>query len=389
MAGKTGVQKSKKKEQVRLIERKKLTANEKIKELEAEIRKTKYNKSTQRAIGLLKAKLAVMKERALQRASVGKGKGDDRFTVRKTGDATAVLLGFPSVGKSTLLNKLTKAKSDIADYAFTTLRAVPGLMVYKHAKIQIIDVPGIVSGAASGRGRGKEVLSMLRTADLILILVDALYPGHYKAMLNEIYETGIRINQEKPDVRIMKKPRGGIGVGTTVKLTKIDTRTIIDIAREMRLNNADILIRTDIDADQLIDIIKGERIYTKAITIITKIDLVDKEQLSRLVNEIKPDVVVSAEGNIGIDKLKQEIYDKMGFIRVFLKEVNEKPDMEEPLIMFKGCTIHDVCSKLHKDFVNKFKFARLWGKSAKFDGQTFRRLDKELMDEDILELHIN
>jgi len=63
--------------------------------------------------------------------------------------------------------------------------------------------------------------------------------------------------------------------------------------------------------------------------------------------------------------------------------------MEEPLIMFKGCTIRDVCSKLHKDFVDKFKFARVWGKSAKFDGQIFHKMDKGLMDKDILELHMN
>ena len=173
MAGKEGVQKTKKKEKAVLTERKKLTANEKIKELEADIAKTKYNKKTQHAIGLMKAKLAMLKERAFQRSSVGKAKGDDRFTVRKTGDGTVVLLGFPSVGKSTLLNKLTKAKSDIASYAFTTLSAVPGMMKYKFAKIQIIDVPGIVSGAASGRGRGKEVLGVIRNADLIFENIDS------------------------------------------------------------------------------------------------------------------------------------------------------------------------------------------------------------------------
>ncbi|MBW2977367.1 50S ribosome-binding GTPase, partial [Candidatus Woesearchaeota archaeon] len=273
MVGKKGVKKTKKKESVELTERKKLTANERIKELEEEIKKTKYNKRTQHAIGLMKAKLAVLKERAVQRSSAGKAKGDERYSVRKTGDGTAVLLGFPSVGKSTLLNSITNAKSDIAAYSFTTLRAIPGLMEYKHAKIQIIDVPGIVSGAASGRGRGKEVLGMIRTADLIIILVDAVYPQHYRAVLNEVYETGVRINQEKPDVKITKKERGGIGVGSTVKLTKIDKKTIIDIAREMKLNNADILIRTDIDADQLIDIIEGNKVYTKALTVITKIDL--------------------------------------------------------------------------------------------------------------------
>jgi len=387
MAGKQGTKTGKKKV-AQVTERKELTLGGKIKELEDQIKKTKYNKKTQHAIGLMKAKLAMLKERAVKRSSTGKARGDDRFSVRKTGDGTAVLLGFPSVGKSTLLNKITNAKSDIAAYSFTTLSAVPGLLKYKHAKIQIIDVPGIVSGAAAGTGRGKEVLSMLRNADLILILVDASSPEHYSAILSEIYDTGIRINQEKPDVKITKKPRGGIKVWSTVKLARIDVRTITDIAREMKLNNVDILIRTDIDADQFIDVIEGNRVYTKALVVITKSDTVDDKKLEILKKEIKPDVVVSAEKGVGIDELKEKIFEKIGFIRIFLKEVNKRPDMEEPLIMFKGSTIRDVCIKLHRDFEDKFKYARLWGPSAKFDGQMFRRLDKELKDKDILELHI-
>ena len=387
MAGKEGVKKGRKKE-VQQTERKKLSSGEKIQELEKDIGKTKYNKRTQHAIGLMKAKLAVMKERAIQRSSTGKGKGDDRFAVRKTGDGTAVLLGFPSVGKSTLLNKITNAKSDIGAYSFTTLKAVPGLMEYKFAKIQIIDVPGIVTGAASGRGRGKEVMGMLRNADLILVLVDALYPEHYNAILSEIYETGIRVNQEKPDVKITKKERGGISVAETVSLTKIEQKTIIDICREMRTNNAEIMIRSDIDADQLIDVIKGDKVYTKSLTILTKMDLIDKKELNRIKKDIKPEIIVSAAKNIGMDELKDAIYNKMEFIRIFLKEANKKADMEEPLIMFKGCTIRDVCSKLHKDFIDKFRFAKVWGKSAKFDGQKFIKLDKKLTDQDILEIRI-
>ncbi|MBR9692250.1 GTP-binding protein [Candidatus Woesearchaeota archaeon] len=388
MAGKKAVKTGKKKEKAQLTERKKLTTSEKIRELEEQIGKTKYNKKTQHAIGLMKAKLAMLKEKAVQRASTGKARGDDRFTVRKTGDGTAVLLGFPSVGKSTLLNKMTNAKSEIAHYAFTTLSAVPGMMKYKYAKIQIIDVPGIVHGAASGRGRGKEVLGIIRNADLILILVEATHPEHYKAILKEVYETGVRINKEKPDVRITKKERGGIGVGATVKLTKIDKKTIEDIAREMKISNADILIRTDISADELIDVIEGNKKYTKSLTIITKKDLIDKEKLNKIKKETNADVVVSAEKGEGIKELKKAIHDRLGLISIFLKEVNKPADMEEPLIMFKRDTIKDVCLKLHRDFVDKFKFARVWGKSAKFDGQIFKKMGKELMDGDILELHM-
>ena len=111
MAGKEGKGKGKKKGKVEVTERKKFTTNEEISDLEERISKTKYNKKTQHAIGLMKAKLAMLREKAQARASTGKASGDDRFSVRRSGDGTAVLLGFPSVGKSTLLNKITNAKS--------------------------------------------------------------------------------------------------------------------------------------------------------------------------------------------------------------------------------------------------------------------------------------
>jgi len=151
---------------------------EKIKELEEQISNTKYNKKTQHAIGLYKAQLAKLKEKQKSRSGGKKGEG---YTVRKTGDGTVVLLGFPSVGKSTLLNALTNANSPVGSYAFTTLTVIPGILDYKYAKIQILDVPGVVYGAAAGTGRGKEVLAVIRNADLILFLIDVFHPEHYEA----------------------------------------------------------------------------------------------------------------------------------------------------------------------------------------------------------------
>ena len=376
-----------KRKDVQLVERKKSNLQEQIKELEEEIRKTKVNKRTEHAVGLLKAKLSLLKEKHAKRSVKGKGR-DDRFSVRKTGDGTIVLLGFPSVGKSTLLNKLTNAKSDIAAYAFTTLSAVPGLMKYKYAKIQIIDVPGVVDGAASGKGRGKEVLTMLRNADLVLVLVEAQNTLQYKSLLKEVYDADIRLNQKKPDIVITKKERGGISVSSLVKLTKINKKTVEDIVKMFKLVNVDILFREDITLDQFIDVLEDNKVYTKSLNIITKIDLVDNSILKSISKKIKPCLMVSAEKGRGIDKLREAIYQKLDLIRVFLKEVGKKPDMEEPLIMFKGCTIKDVCEKLHKDFVNNFRFARVWGKSAKFDGQKFNKMNKVLEDKDVLELHI-
>ncbi len=360
--------------------------SDQIKELEAELKKTKYNKATQGHIGLVKAKLALLKEKQDSRTQKKTGKSDHGYSVRKSGDATVLLLGFPSTGKSTLLNRLTDAKSEVAAYAFTTLTVIPGMMEYKQADIQILDVPGIVSGAASGRGRGKEVLAVIRNADLVLIVVDVLHPEQYPAILREVWESGIRINKTKPEVYIKKTSKGGIQIGKTVPL-EVNDETLARILQEFKINNAEVLIRSPVDVDDFIDCIEGNKKYLPAIVCLNKVDLVSAEQISRIKKEINADIAVSAEQNLNLSLLKELIFQKLDFMRLYLKEPKKEADMGEPLIITRRSTIGDVCNKLHRDFAQKFKFARVWGKSAKFPGQRLM-LPHVLEDGDILEIHL-
>jgi len=359
-----------------------MSSQDRVQELELELSKTKYNKRTQKAIGILKAKIAQLKEKQQS----GSGSKTYGFAVSKTGDATVILVGFPSVGKSTLLNTLTGTKSEVAAYAFTTLSVIPGLLKHKSAKIQILDVPGIVEGAASGRGRGKEVLQMTRNADLVIILLDIFHPEHLPVIKRELHDTHLRINEIKPDVSITRKERGGLDIGTTVKLTRINHETIEGICREFRINSAQIVIRDDITQDQLIDAIQKNKRYVPAITVVNKMDLAsDKvQQITRLTHA---DLAVSGVTGENIEELKELIYSKLNFIRVYTKEARKEADMTEPLIMKSGAAIRDVCDKLHKDFVKKFRFARIWGLSAKFDGQKVA-LKHMLIDNDIVEIHV-
>ncbi len=355
-----------------------------IKDLEDKISKTKYNKSTQHAVGLMKAKLAKLKEKQEAR---GGGKKVEGFDVRKTGDGTVVLIGFPSVGKSTLLNDLTNAESKTASYAFTTLTVVPGIMHYGDAKIQILDVPGILRGAASGVGRGREVLSVLRSADLALILIDVNGPEHYPLLVKEIRDAHLRLNQKKPDVRITKGSTGGIRVAATVKLTKLDEETIKTVCREFKILNADIIIRDDIDVDEFIDALEGNKRYIPAITVVNKIDLATENQVERVIEEVKADLAVSAKDKIYTEQLKELIFEKLDLIRIYLKEPGKDADMKIPLIIWRKAKVQDLCNKLHKDFVKKFKFCRMWGKSSKFPGQRLM-LNHRLEDRDIVEIHL-
>ncbi|MBT3836082.1 GTP-binding protein [Candidatus Woesearchaeota archaeon] len=359
-----------------------------IKDIEDEIKKTKYNKATQGHIGKLKAKIAMLKGKQDQRTSKKTGSSSYGYTVRKSGDGTVLLLGFPSAGKSTLLNVITGAESEVGAYAFTTLSVVPGMLNYKQAKIQILDVPGIVSGAASGKGRGREVLTVIQNADLVLIVVDVTTPEHYPAIIREVREANIRLNQRKPEVYIKKKGTGGIQIGRTVK-TEIDNATIKDIMREFKIVNADVLIRSPINMDQFIDCIESNKKYVPAIICLTKGDMATAAQIRKVKKQIGADLVLSAHNNVGIDELKDMIFDKLDFMRIYMKEPRKEADMNEPMILQTKSSLKDVCLKTHKDFVKRFRFARVWGKSAKHPGQRFSRLVHKLKDGDIVELHLD
>ncbi|MBT7706832.1 GTP-binding protein [archaeon] len=361
--------------------------NKQIKDLQDELKKTKYNKATQGHIGIVKAKIAQLKEKQESRVSKKTGKSEHGYTVRKTGDGTVLLLGFPSAGKSTLLNALTGANSEVGSYEFTTLSVVPGMMEYKQAKIQILDVPGIVSGAASGKGRGKEVLTVIQNADLVLIVVDVNHPNHYPAILREVWESRIRLNKTKPHVRIKKKTKGGIQIGKTVE-SNVDDDTMKKVLREFKIVNADVLIRSPIDIDDFIDSIEGNKKYVPSLTCISKVDLANAAQVSKVKKELNADLVVSAEENLNVSQLRELIFQKLDLIRIYLKEPRKEADKKEPLIVTRNSTIRDVCNKLHRDFPKRFKYARIWGDSARHPAQRVM-LRHILKDEDILEIHLD
>jgi len=359
-----------------------MTIEEEIRSIQDEIDKTQKNKATEHHLGRLKAKMARLKDELIKQA-MSKGGGAGGYSVKKSGDATVTLVGFPSVGKSTLINKLTDAHSEVGAYEFTTLDVIPGVMAYRDAKIQVLDLPGLVKGAAAGRGKGREVISVIRSCDLILLLIDVFNFQQLQVLEKELYDAGIRINQRPPDVTITKTLKGGVLVSSTVELG-IDHGTIKTILGEYKMHNALVNIREDVTADQIIDVVRGNRMYIPAIMVINKVDLADREYVRSLPKEA---IKISADLELNLDELRDAIYDTLGFINIYMKPQGDKADLEEPMIMREGATVGDVCDRLHKDFRRKFRYARVWGGSAKHAGQRVG-LDHGLVDGDILTIII-
>jgi small GTP-binding protein len=351
---------------------------EKLKELEDELGRTQKNKATEFHIGILKSKIAQLRRELISPKKHGAGGGG--FDVKKSGDATVAMIGLPSVGKSTLMTKLTNAITKTAAYAFTTLKCIPGIMEYNDTKIQVLDLPGIIEGAKDGRGRGREVIAVARNADLILIMLEANHPNQRKIIESELYGFGIRINQKPPRVSLARTAKGGVTINHTVPLTKISEKEVFAALSSYSIYNANVIFHQDITIDEFIDVIEGNRAYTTALYVLTKVDLVPK--LPDLPFAYVP---ISAENKESLDALKKEIFRKLDLIRINTKRKGEEVDLEEPMIVRRGISVAEVCEKLHRDLKKEFRYALVWGKSVKHQPQRVG-LDHVLEDRDIVQV---
>ncbi|KAJ3011631.1 Developmentally-regulated GTP-binding protein 2 [Thoreauomyces humboldtii] len=357
---------------------------EKIADVEKEIARTQKNKATEYHLGLLKAKLA--RYRVMLLEPIGKaGPKGVGFDVVRSGDARVAMIGFPSVGKSTLLSKTTETKSEVAGYEFTTLTCIPGKINYNGAQIQLLDLPGIIEGASQGKGRGRQVIAVAKTADLILMMLDATKPLRQRELLEaELEAVGIRVNTHKPNIYFKVKKGGGISFNSTCKLTWLNERMVYQILHDYKIHNAEVLVREDATVDQFIDVILGNRKYINCLYCYNKIDAISIEEMNALAREANT-VVVSCESDLNLDYLVDQMWHHLGLMRVYTKKRGEFPDFGGGLILKRDTTVEDVCRALHKTLVDEFNYALVWGTSTKHNPQRVG-LTHVLEDEDVVQV---
>mmetsp|Transcript_2 Transcript_2/g.5 ORF Transcript_2/g.5 Transcript_2/m.5 type:complete len:373 (+) Transcript_2:35-1153(+) len=364
------------------------TTEQKIAELEAEYARTQKNKATEGHLGLIKAKLAKLRrELESQNSKGGGGGGGEGFDVKKVGDTRVGLVGFPSVGKSTLLTTLTGTRSEAAAYEFTTLTAIPGTMRYRGARIQILDLPGIIEGAASGKGRGRQVISAARTCDLIMIVLDAGKPVTHKFLIErELYNFGIRLNEIPPDIQLRKKDKGGINIQELVPQTKGLTKEIATrILKEYRMSTVDVVLRENCTIDRFIDACDGKRTYIPGLYVLNKIDQITIEELD-IIDQMDNYVPISSRDQWNIDDLMLSIWTKCNMIRIYPKPKGQIPDYDEPVVLHAtNPTVEQFCNRLHKGIIPVFKYAWVWGTSVRHQPQKVGK-DHVLQDEDIIQI---
>ncbi|CAG9466168.1 unnamed protein product [Pedinophyceae sp. YPF-701] len=360
---------------------------EKIKEIEFEMARTQKNKATEYHLGQLKARLAKLRTELQLGQKTAKGEGEG-FDVQRYGDGRVALIGFPSVGKSTLLTMLTGTNSESAAYEFTTLTCIPGILHYNDSKIQILDLPGIIEGAASGKGRGRQVIACAKSSDLILMVLDALKPwSHRDILTRELEAMGIRLNKKPPAITFKKKKTGGATINSTVPLTHLDDKLITRVLQEYKLHNCEILFKEDSTVDDLIDVIEGNRRYIKCVYVYNKIDMLSIEEVDQIART-PMSVPISCSGRLNLDGLLERMWEEMALVRVYTKKVGHKPDFHEPVVLSEdrgGVLMENFCSHIHQTLLRDFSYGLVWGTSSKHMPQRVG-LTHALQDEDVVQI---
>ena len=327
------------------------TISEKIKALEDMLRKAPSHKGAENLRNEIKQKLSKLRDLQDKQKSQG-----SRFqiSVRKEGAAQVVILGVPNSGKSTLLTKLTNAKPEIAQYPFTTKLPEVGVMDHEGIKIQIVEIPAITEGF-SARDLGPTFLGIVRQAELILILANK--DSELEIIKNELANSNIIIDKERPKIKIKKSGTGGLMFVGKIKGSIVTAKKIL---RDKGIHNATIEFQEKVTLKELEEVLSEGISYHKVIMVNTK-------------NKV--------------DEIKKKIWKNLDLIIVFTKQPGKKKEYP-PVALKKGATIKDLTSKVHKDFLKKFKFARVWGDSVKFEGAQ-SGLNLVLCDMDVVEFHTN
>ncbi|MSR86367.1 TGS domain-containing protein [Candidatus Woesearchaeota archaeon] len=347
------------------------TIPEKIAGLEEMLRVGPNHKGTETLRAELKSKIAKLRAQLEKNRTTSKGKGS-KYAVKREGAAQVILASMTNAGKSALLGAVTNAKPVVADYKFTTTKPEIGIMDYKGVQIQMIELPPIFEDFAY-KGDGPTFFSIVRGSDLVIFLIDNTQ--NEKAQLDilhkEFENAQIKLNEKRSTLTLKKQGEGGIEyIGK--KYLNFDIKEATKMLTEHGYHNAVITAYEYVTLEDLADVLNESVIYLPLVIVHTKADIIGDG--------------ISAETGYNLDKMKEQILKALHLIKVYTKTPGKDKDWP-PVAMHEGDTIKTLARIIHKDFLKKFKYARIWGPSAKHPGQVVG-LEHDLEDEDVIEIHV-
>jgi ribosome-interacting GTPase 1 len=307
------------------------TAADKIACLEEMLTIMPKHKGTDKLRADLRKRISKLK--SASQGKKGGSKQESVFHIDKEGGGQVVVVGTANVGKSALISTLTNADPKVADFPHTTWKPTPGMMPVENIQIQLVDTPPLNREYVE-----PGLMDLIRRADLILLMVDL---------------------QTDPVQQLE------------------DTVSLLEEHR--------------IAPYRLKDCYRGEQamIFIPFLVLANKYDDDSFGEIFEIFSELLEDdwpmISLSITAGHNLELLKRTIVERLEIIRVYSKAPGKEPDRSAPFVLKKGSTIADFAGKVHKDFIEKMKVAKVWGNSV-FDGQMVQR-DHILQDQDVVELH--
>jgi hypothetical protein len=306
---------------------------EKIALLEEMISIVPKHKGTDKLRADLRRQLSKLKDEAQTRKQ--HSTHQSAFHIEREGAGQLVVIGPTNVGKSALVVSLTNASPEVSETPYTTWRPTPGMMLVENIQVQLIDTPPMDRDFIE-----PGLFDMIRRADLTLLMVDL---------------------QADPLQQLQDM------------LTLLEEHRIAPVQHKGNYP-------------------EGARMaFIPVIILVNKCDDESMDELFEVCCELMEEewtrLPISAATNRNLDVFKRLIYQKLDIIRVYAKPPGKEADLEKPFALKRGSTVTDLATKIHRDFYDKLKSARVWG-STMFDGQMVPR-DYVLQDGDIVELRIS
>jgi ribosome-interacting GTPase 1 len=295
------------------------------------------HKGTDKLQADLKAKISKLKKQ-VEGSGPQKKHGtrfvDARDHFDKEGAAQIILIGPPNSGKSTILDAVSGARPLIGDYPYTTREPMAGMMTFGSVQLQLIDTPPIAADYME-----KFVPPLIRQADMVVLVVDiatAGFEGRIEAVFKQLEEKRIILAPKLPE--------------------KVD----------------------------------DPRLYYKKTVIAAHKSLEEGAEAGRKVlADLYPDFPVIPTSILDdnlMENFKQAIFKALEVIRVYTKRIGHEAVFDDPIILPIGGTVEEAALELHKDFLHKLQYARIWGE-GKHEGQRVKN-NFVLTDGDIIEFHI-
>jgi ribosome-interacting GTPase 1 len=297
------------------------TPREKMEALEEMLRVIPKHKGTEKLRADLRKRLSKLRKKE----TTGPSRSQHRpfHQIDKEGAGRVVVCGPPNSGKSTLVDCLTRARPEVADYPFTTRVPVAGMMDFEDVQIQLIDTPPLAPATLEGW-----LLQMMVQCEVLLLLFDVNDPDLLEQtdyVLGLLSERGIP-GPEGPKLLVLAGQADRPGADENLQIWE------------------------ELFADRL---------------------------------QARP---FSARDERMVEELRGRLFQLLEVVRVYTKRPGHSAEADSaPFLLKRGATVIDAAACVHRDFASSFRFARIW-RSPDRNGQMIDRHDP-VQDRDLLEIH--